>query len=971
MTAVDRVAAATTASPAMPALTSTSRLLPANLLRAVLARVLSWFGFDPNANPGQPFGLAVLAWVRREIEHTFFNQAPTTNYDQSANGLTVDGELIGDLNGADTEGNRVRYELVDDAELGTVELLDDGRFKYTGDLAEGQTDQFTVRVFDEAVHLFTRRSTFTTVTVGSVDDHDITHSTVDGKTVATGSLNYAKSADADLKYYVARPGAYGELTVDEAGNYLYTQTTDAAEFGLETFDHVNISIVDAGKVNGVVTIHTVRVDVALSDENGLLAVDEPISVTAVAEPPASASLIDTAALTGSDLSTSSSNSDYYTYTYDNFSSQTVMFAGFAVGGDKTDLAADPGNVEDYPVVGAMYQPGESATIKVEEGYEVYPVFVGLPNDDNTNNETISVYVFKANPGGGANSVSGCQSASGLHGCGVVEESTTVIETSSGDYDDYTESWMSDAIGASVIYDSDDAAKQADILNTVCSASGATCTFTVTASSPSYTDYGSDPVFTYYNTSGTAANSTVSKETVTNSTTYSVALSSTQQDTVLDTIDTAILEAFGYTVSDDWSKTYDLQITDVPADSTGSLYAAYPIYVIEGDWDVTLQYAEWELQDTTYKVVSAESDGTSLGDAEWDVSCADDGCGYVAKEVDSDETTSAASLIAVTTSQSDVDLASTTGYTAAGAIQASTDLDDVRGLALSADGLTLWATSYSGEEAVRVSSALGEDDLTEIALYEPALGILLNSDATFVYVTEPTADAVWVYDIHTDSQSSVTTDGIPTRLALDESEEWLYVVDQGATAVDLIDLSDGNALSRAADATYIPIDIAYGYDSTTGVAYLYVVDIEGYLTPYESPTSTVPSGVANPVVEVGSYPSAVAATADGQTVVVANAGDSTATIYDAASGETSTVAVGSAPSDVVISSDGEYAFVANFHDDTITVIRIDSAEVAGTIDAGSGPASLAVVDGSAGVYFVYVGNALDDTIDVIEITISSS
>ena len=939
-------------------------------VQTVVSNLLGWLGIDAAASgaPVRPLKTpllwAVLA-VARELDRRLFNQPPAVNYDLTENSLTVDGHITGNISASDRENDAVTYQLLDGPDLGMLELNDDGSFEYfpTGDLAEGQTDQFTVRVSDDARHFFTPRSTTATITIAPVDDYEIAHSTVEGKTVATGSLHYAPGGDADLKYYVTRPGAFGDLTVDEFGNYQYNQTADAADLGLERYDHVNVTVVDAGDADGSVTLHTVRVAVALSDEDGLRA-NVPGVISTSGATALSDNLVDTDTLTSTDLDFS----DYYTYTYDNDTSQTLMFAGFAVDGDETDLTADPGHVADYPVVGTMYQPGESATIKVEDNYAVYPVFIGLPNDDNTFNETGGVILFEAYPG--HSNGFGCKSISAGRSCGSVSDES-----------DGTEWWVGDGVGAEVIYYSDDPAKQADILNHVCTAAGATCTFTVKTSSLdlSYTDYGSDAVVSYDNSTGAAADSPVSEATVTNSTTYSVDLSSAQQDTVPDMMDTAISETLDYTVSDDWSKTYDTQITDVPAVSTGSLYAAYPIYAIEGDWYVTLETSVWKIKDTTYDVVYTDSDGNSLGDAEFEVSCADDGCGYSATEVDADDSSASASLAVVTTSESasaTVDtgdaVLSSTAYTATGTILSSVDLDDVRGLALSVDGTALWATSYSGEDVVYLDTsdpnALGTVT-PKLPLSAPGLGIVLNSDASSLYVAGTTAGGVLVYGVDDSVASGIAVGTVPTQLVLDESEGYLYVLDQGANTVDVVDLAN-NAVLPIGFTTSIPMDLAYGYDSSTDVAHLYVVDIEGNVSVYEGSSGNPAAVALTDTFQAGSYPSAMATTSDGQTLVVANAGDSTATIYDAASGETNTVTVGSGASDVVITGDGEYAFVANYHDDTITVIRLDSAEVAGTIDAGAGPASLAVY-GSDGTYYVYVGNAVDDTIDVIKISISGS
>jgi YVTN family beta-propeller protein len=98
----------------------------------------------------------LLAWVRREVQRTFFNRAATTDYNPDLNGLTYDlqgrlSTVTGDLNAVDPDGDAISFTVVDAPDHGKLVVNPDGTFTYTpeGDFAR-TGDQFVIAYEDQA-----------------------------------------------------------------------------------------------------------------------------------------------------------------------------------------------------------------------------------------------------------------------------------------------------------------------------------------------------------------------------------------------------------------------------------------------------------------------------------------------------------------------------------------------------------------------------------------------------------------------------------------------------------------------------------------------------------------------------------------------------------------------------------------------------------------------------------------------------
>ncbi|MCV7154009.1 Ig-like domain-containing protein, partial [Mycolicibacterium pyrenivorans] len=122
-----------------------------DIVSALVSSVVSPLA-DPAAPARAPWGDALLAWVRRQIIHTFFNKTPVAGPITTEQILT--GQLVIDLNAYDPNGDPLTYTIVQ-PEHGLV-FRDPitGNFVYTPTtiVTDPLTDSFTVVVSDSSEH---------------------------------------------------------------------------------------------------------------------------------------------------------------------------------------------------------------------------------------------------------------------------------------------------------------------------------------------------------------------------------------------------------------------------------------------------------------------------------------------------------------------------------------------------------------------------------------------------------------------------------------------------------------------------------------------------------------------------------------------------------------------------------------------------------------------------------------------------
>ena len=143
------------AAQAMPAPTH-----PVSVVSGLLSGLLAWVGLGPGltnapAAPVQPPLLwGLLEWVRRQVQHTFFNRTPTTTYDPFENSYSADGVITGDLRAVDPDGDPLTFTVAQAPDHGSVVVNPDGTFTYTpnSEFARVRTDTFTITVDDSAAY---------------------------------------------------------------------------------------------------------------------------------------------------------------------------------------------------------------------------------------------------------------------------------------------------------------------------------------------------------------------------------------------------------------------------------------------------------------------------------------------------------------------------------------------------------------------------------------------------------------------------------------------------------------------------------------------------------------------------------------------------------------------------------------------------------------------------------------------------
>ena len=133
---------------------------PVSVVSGLVSGLLAWVGLGPGltnapAAPVQPPLLwGLLEWVRRQVQHTFFNRTPTTTYNPFENSYSADGVITGDLRAVDPDGDPLTFTVTRAPEHGSVVVNPGGTFTYTpnSEFARVRTDTFTITVDDSAAY---------------------------------------------------------------------------------------------------------------------------------------------------------------------------------------------------------------------------------------------------------------------------------------------------------------------------------------------------------------------------------------------------------------------------------------------------------------------------------------------------------------------------------------------------------------------------------------------------------------------------------------------------------------------------------------------------------------------------------------------------------------------------------------------------------------------------------------------------
>ncbi len=122
-------------------------------MTALVSGVVSPF-VDPHAPATAPWFDALLAWVRRQIVHTFFNESPV--YGPIDSHQIVTGQVLVDLHAYDPNGDPLKYTIVQPAHGLVFRDPVTGQFVYTPTSVVTGTplqDSFKVVISDGTEHL--------------------------------------------------------------------------------------------------------------------------------------------------------------------------------------------------------------------------------------------------------------------------------------------------------------------------------------------------------------------------------------------------------------------------------------------------------------------------------------------------------------------------------------------------------------------------------------------------------------------------------------------------------------------------------------------------------------------------------------------------------------------------------------------------------------------------------------------------
>lgn len=321
----------------------------------------------------------------------------------------------------------------------------------------------------------------------------------------------------------------------------------------------------------------------------------------------------------------------------------------------------------------------------------------------------------------------------------------------------------------------------------------------------------------------------------------------------------------------------------------------------------------------------------------------------------------------------VDPASDTIYVADAGIAQNSNLVSV------IDGATCNATTTSGCNQVPTSITVGISPFA----------ILLDVNTQTAYTANYIDASVSVIDIAT--CNATTTSGCgqktttipvgssPWALTLDQAHDSLFVADNQDDTLSAIDTSTCNAMEQSSCAQRLPTSQvgngpqALATDPSTGTVYAANFSAGTIsVVSADSCNAMVTKGcrAEAPTAPVGSAPSGVAVDTTTHTVYVANQGDNTLSVLNAAqcsasvttgcASPSATVHVGDGPTGVAIDQATDSVYVANNGGDTVSVI--DGATCNATDQEGCGgtPATLTVGNGPFAI-------GIDPTTDSIYVT----
>ena len=200
------------------------------------------------------------------------------------------------------------------------------------------------------------------------------------------------------------------------------------------------------------------------------------------------------------------------------------------------------------------------------------------------------------------------------------------------------------------------------------------------------------------------------------------------------------------------------------------------------------------------------------------------------------------------------------------------------------------------------------------------GIAVSKDGSRAYVTNINDGTVSSIDLRTGQVGAVITiGGQPTAIAINGAGNRVYVLDDAADTVWVINTATGKIVGQT--------------------------------------------------IKVGNDATAIVLNANGTRAYVSNSGDDTVSVIDTAAHRVvSTIAVGENPFGMAVSPDGRYVYVTNADSGTVSVISTTRNAVVGTATVGTAPTAIVVSADGSRLYVANSGNSTisdDGTLSVID------
>ncbi|WP_319436179.1 YncE family protein [Mycobacterium sp. RTGN5] len=296
-----------------------------------------------------------------------------------------------------------------------------------------------------------------------------------------------------------------------------------------------------------------------------------------------------------------------------------------------------------------------------------------------------------------------------------------------------------------------------------------------------------------------------------------------------------------------------------------------------------------------------------------------------------------------------------------------------GVAVSPDGLVLYVTN-GWDSAIQAFNTANNDYLGGFSVHHHPTGLAFSPDGFAVFVTDNVVNTV-SYVVNAEQWLVPISGGCcgypPPEIPVGSAPTGVAVSPNGSSAVYTVYVA--NAASNTVSVITTATDANYGLTGTvtatipvgsapTGVAVspngntVYVANGGGTVSVINTATNTVTTSI--PVVDGAN---GVAVSPNGNTVYVANGGNAVSVINTATNTVTANIPVGVKPEWIAVSPDGTHVYVANSGSNTVSVIDTATNTVTANIPVGVKPEGIAVSpDGT----HVYVANSGSDTVSVI-------